>query len=89
MRLHRKPNAPRLRQRFRHQSQGFESGCWSHLPSPVKDGTGWVLFVKTTVSAAAVFQAMSLDSLADFFVAIDLADLGMIPENQFLRNDLG
>ena len=43
--------------RFRHRGQGFESGCWSHLPSPVEEGTGWVLFVKTTVIAATVFEA--------------------------------
>jgi hypothetical protein len=38
MRLHRKPNAPRLWQRFRDHCQGFESGCWSHYSSPVKEG---------------------------------------------------
>ena len=27
---------------FATESQGFESGCWSHLPSPVEEGTGWV-----------------------------------------------
>ena len=59
MRLHRKPNAPRLGQRFRHHCQGFESGCWSHSSSPVKEGTGWVLFVKTTVLAATVFEAFA------------------------------
>ncbi len=32
---------------------------WSHFSSPVQEGTGWVLFVKTTVLAAAVFKALA------------------------------
>jgi hypothetical protein len=48
---------------------------WSHLPSPDKDGTGWVLLVKTTVFAATVFEAFASRLFADFFVYIGRADL--------------
>jgi hypothetical protein len=48
---------------------------WSHLTSPDKDGTGWVLRVKTTVFAATVFEAMASRLFADFFVYIGRADL--------------
>jgi hypothetical protein len=38
MRLHRKPNAPRLGQRFRPQREGFEERGWSHSTSPDEEG---------------------------------------------------
>jgi hypothetical protein len=45
MGFHRKPVPSRLGMRLRNQGQGFESGCWSLLTDPVKEGAGWVFLV--------------------------------------------
>jgi hypothetical protein len=90
MRLHRKPDAPRLRQRSRHQCHGFESGCWSHLPSPVAGGYRLGVIRQDDGFAATVFEALASRLFADFFVFNDRADLGKrVLEEPFVRNDLG
>jgi hypothetical protein len=67
MRLHWKPTPSRLGLPLPHQCRGFESGCWSLLTDPVKEGAGWVFWSGTTVSTAAVLEVRPEDQFADFF----------------------
>ena len=59
MRLHRKPNAPRLGQRFRHQCQGFETGMLESLIEPGQGGYRLGVIRQDDGFAATVFEAFA------------------------------